>query len=195
MKKINIAKDFSKFPSGRYRADGDFSGERLREEFLLPALKSNDIVEIELDGVNGYASSFLEEAFGGLGHYINKIRFISNNNVLVYSINEYLKTYIPSRITIDDDVYEWTAQEISNLDGSIYIYFDCSRNGVTPMFHIITKRTKEEVIFRIIGITTANYPEYYGSDLYNTIDETVKKHRILSIGLDYAKNYLEKKCL
>jgi hypothetical protein len=63
---INIAKDFSKWPAGRFDEDGPFPGEKFRDEFLLPALSSGKSVIVELDGTRGYGSSFLEEAFGGL---------------------------------------------------------------------------------------------------------------------------------
>lgn len=68
MSTILIAKEFSRFPAGRYHPkDGDFSGERFRSEFLIPKLNnSNEIITVILDGVKGYPSSFLEEAFGGL---------------------------------------------------------------------------------------------------------------------------------
>lgn len=65
VKQINIANDFTPYPAGRYRDDGDFSGEAFREDLLIPALKSGDL-EVTLDGVMGLGSSFLEEAFGGL---------------------------------------------------------------------------------------------------------------------------------
>lgn len=75
---IHIAKDFSKTPVGRYRTDGPDSGERFREDYLVPNLKKGDVV-IVLDGTEGYPSSFLEEAFGGLlrhtkwsGEYLRK---------------------------------------------------------------------------------------------------------------------------
>lgn len=63
---INIAEQFSRTPAGRYRTDGPSSGERFREEFLLPGLENGGQLEISLDGAAGYPSSFLEEAFGGL---------------------------------------------------------------------------------------------------------------------------------
>lgn len=63
---INIAQNFSRFPGGRHRTDGRFSGEEFREDFLLPALRQHDRVIVNLDGVAGLPSSFLEEAFGGL---------------------------------------------------------------------------------------------------------------------------------
>lgn len=65
-KHISIARDFSRTPAGRFKADGPKSGEAFREDLLYPALKEADSVEVDLDGALGYGSSFLEEAFGGL---------------------------------------------------------------------------------------------------------------------------------
>lgn len=65
MTTIRIADDLSKTPSGRYRKAGTESGKELREK-LVAALKKNDDVTVVLDGTEGYGSSFLEEAFGGL---------------------------------------------------------------------------------------------------------------------------------
>ena len=63
---IDVAKDFGRFPAGRYRTDGRYSGERFREDFLVPALRKMGTVTIEMDGAAGYGPSFIEEAFGGL---------------------------------------------------------------------------------------------------------------------------------
>lgn len=63
---IKIASDFSPYPGGRYRTDGDWTGEAFREEKLLPALQADETVVVDLDGVRGLPPSFLEEAFGGL---------------------------------------------------------------------------------------------------------------------------------
>lgn len=65
-KTIVVGTDFSDTPGGRYRDDGPFSGQRFREEFLIPALKNNEKVVVDISGVEGYGSSFLEEVFGGL---------------------------------------------------------------------------------------------------------------------------------
>jgi hypothetical protein len=62
---INIARDFSRSPVGRFREDGPHSGQAFREDVLVPSLAKGDVVII-LDGTDGYPSSFLEEAFGGL---------------------------------------------------------------------------------------------------------------------------------
>ena len=67
--KITIAKDFSDVPIGRYREDGDATGEEFREEWLRPNLEQaseGDPLIVDLNGAEGYPSSFLEEAFGGL---------------------------------------------------------------------------------------------------------------------------------
>lgn len=63
---ISVAKDFTRFPSGRYVRNGETSGEAFRQKFLEPHLRDGQHVEVELDGTVGYGSSFLEEAFGGL---------------------------------------------------------------------------------------------------------------------------------
>ena len=64
---IRVAEDFSRTPAGRYRTDGRWSGEAFREDHLGPALEGGtQRLVVHLDGVEGYGSSFLEEAFGGL---------------------------------------------------------------------------------------------------------------------------------
>lgn len=66
MSKIRISKDYSRYPGGRYRRLGKYSGEEFRDDILVPALAKDDEVIVILDGTAGYGSSFLEEAFGGL---------------------------------------------------------------------------------------------------------------------------------
>lgn len=63
---INIAKDFSDMPYGRYSRDSEDSGERFRKEFLVPALQRHEKVIVQMDGALGYGSSFLDEVFAGL---------------------------------------------------------------------------------------------------------------------------------
>ena len=63
---ISIAKDFTQTPAGRYLTDGPYSGQKFREDVLVPALSAGKEIEIDLDGALGFGSSFLEEAFGGL---------------------------------------------------------------------------------------------------------------------------------
>ena len=62
--------DYVKAPGFRSKQDGEFSGEWFRETVLAPelrqAIEKNDRLVVHIDGVAGYGSSFLEEAFGGL---------------------------------------------------------------------------------------------------------------------------------
>jgi hypothetical protein len=67
---IEIAKDFSPTPIGRTRKTGDQNAVDFRSDILIPKLleaeKRGEVLEVLLDGVFAYTSSFLEEAFGGL---------------------------------------------------------------------------------------------------------------------------------
>ena len=97
-KTIEIAKDFTPFPAGRYEKDGPYTGEGFRKRFLVPALKQYDSVEIILDGTIGYGSSFLEESFGGLireegfsyEEINNKLILISKRKSILKSIENYI---------------------------------------------------------------------------------------------------------
>lgn len=89
---IYVAKDFTKMPCVRMRDDGKKSGEEFRDEILLPALKANDHVTVDLNGVLTLGSSFLEEAFGGLvrkGYYTAKE--LSSKLVILFQIESYVK--------------------------------------------------------------------------------------------------------
>jgi hypothetical protein len=70
---LNIGKDFSEDPSGRFYTDGPGSGEEFREEYLKKAIHElaagEKLVIILDDGVDGYGSSFLSEGFAGLVRY------------------------------------------------------------------------------------------------------------------------------
>lgn len=65
---INIATDFSKFPTGRFPSHGDYNGEKFRKSFLVENIKNQEIslIIVNIDGVLMRGSSFFEEAFGGL---------------------------------------------------------------------------------------------------------------------------------
>jgi hypothetical protein len=67
---IDIGRDFSRFPGGRYARHGKYSGEEFRDGHLAPALRQavelGRLLVVRIDGVRGYGSAFLEEAFGGL---------------------------------------------------------------------------------------------------------------------------------
>jgi hypothetical protein len=62
--------DHVRAPGFRSIADGPYSGQWFREQYLVPqlraAIESGEQLTVRLDGVAGYGSSFLEEAFAGL---------------------------------------------------------------------------------------------------------------------------------
>jgi hypothetical protein len=69
-KVISVARDFSETPGPRSKDEGDYSGEVFLQDLLRPrfleAAASGEKLLIDLDGTEGYATSFLEAAFGGL---------------------------------------------------------------------------------------------------------------------------------
>ena len=99
---INISKDFTDTPGARYKSEGEYSGELFRETILIPkyveAIASKRQLKIELDGGYGYATSFLEESFGGLAReydiqeVLRTLVFESNDEPgLINEITEYIK--------------------------------------------------------------------------------------------------------
>ena len=65
---INVGKDFSSDPWGRYVSDNPISsGQAFREQFLVNAFKSAEKVTVDFSGLEYIPdSSFLGEAFVGL---------------------------------------------------------------------------------------------------------------------------------
>jgi len=95
---IDIAQEFSDCPGARYYEDGEFSGQEFREKILIPAFLKADKITIILDGTEGYATSFLEESFGGLARaygadiVLSKLNFISEEEPdLIDEIKGYIK--------------------------------------------------------------------------------------------------------
>lgn len=101
--KIVVWKDFSDNPGARYRTDGPFSGQQFLEEHLEPkfdkAVEENYILEIDLDGVWGYPSSFISGSFGKLSlkhgseKVLKHIKFKSEQSTLRLEkiVNEIIK--------------------------------------------------------------------------------------------------------
>ena len=83
---IHIASQWSKAPTGRDRSDGPSNGTDFRNKFLVPNIPIYSRIHIDLDGTDGYGSSFLDEAFAGLiragaltkGEFLNQFTFKSN---------------------------------------------------------------------------------------------------------------------
>lgn len=87
---IRLAEEFTPTPNGRSRDDGEFSGERFRDDFLWPAMERARRVEVVVDGVAGIPSAFWEEVFGGLvrerhlsaTEVLDRVKVIANSPLL-----------------------------------------------------------------------------------------------------------------
>lgn len=103
---INIAKDYTETPGGRYIDEGLYSGEDFRNQLLEPkfieSIMKNERLIINLDGCYGFSTGFLEEAFGGFvrkGYdgetFLASLIFISYDNPKVITeIEKYIKEAI-----------------------------------------------------------------------------------------------------
>ena len=63
---IHFATAFTRFPAGRFKIHGPYTGEGFRDDILIPALEAHPHVTVDFDEVMGLGSGFLEETFGGL---------------------------------------------------------------------------------------------------------------------------------
>ncbi len=101
MIQINIAKDYTRTPGARNISDCKYSGEEFREQFLddhFKDPKDNTKIRVIFDGAEGYATSFLEEAFGGLARKygtkrcLDRFEFISEEEpLLIEEVINYIK--------------------------------------------------------------------------------------------------------
>lgn len=100
---IKIADDYTKTPGVREEIEGDFPGEEFLEKILSPrfkqALEEKKKLFVDLDDTAGYATSFLESAFGGLAREYKDHKIILDNlelksdddPFLIDDIIEYIK--------------------------------------------------------------------------------------------------------
>lgn len=93
---INIATDFSKFPAGRFREDGEHNGAAFRDDHLVIALRdpSFEKVHVIFDGVAGFGSSFLEEAFGGLVREAGMSKSFLDKSLIISTDDPDLEDYV-----------------------------------------------------------------------------------------------------
>ena len=108
---INIAREFTPMPIGRFRTHGDTSGQTFREDILYPkiceAIKNKDTLEIDLEGMLGLNSTFLEESFGGLvrehgmnpDEILKTVKFLPGDNLDLYVelAQEYIQEAAPGK--------------------------------------------------------------------------------------------------
>lgn len=103
-------REFTRYPGPRLKEDGDYSGEEFRDRYLLPkyleAVKNKVCLHVIFDGTKGYASSFLEEAFGGLvreGQNKKELKKYLNKKEL----KKYLKVHSSDRRWYEQEVYSY----------------------------------------------------------------------------------------
>lgn len=124
---------YSEYPGPRYSNQGDCSGEdfyhkKLNEAFAQVVLK-NQLLTVNLDGTAGYASSFLDEAFGNLifdftlKKVKSKIKIISNqepdwiemivNEVFVDWEQRRIENLNPKKTEKHEPWYRWNNESLS----------------------------------------------------------------------------------
>lgn len=98
---ISVAKDFSETPGPRSKDEGDYSGMQFLEQLLRPAylkaVESKTGLLVDLDGTEGYATSFLESAFGGLAREFDASQILETIGFKSYDepfLIEEIKRYI-----------------------------------------------------------------------------------------------------
>jgi phosphomannomutase len=103
MVNINIATDFAREPGARNYGDGPFSGEEFFDKLLRPkyleAREQQEKLKIILDGTEGFASSFLNEAFIRLGSEFGPDEVWNNLILISDEIPKYIKK-------VKESVYE-----------------------------------------------------------------------------------------
>lgn len=87
---------FSRSPAGLTDEDGPANARKFRENHLIPALRKYPKITVVLDGTTGYASNWLEEAFGGLLYcgfsceeLLNRILLVSEDASIISEIFSY----------------------------------------------------------------------------------------------------------
>jgi hypothetical protein len=94
----DIAKQYTPYPAGRFKKNGNGSGEGFREVLVQMLNNSANKIKLIMDNTYGYGSSFLEEAFGGLVRVNNlspqeirqRIDFDTKDKGLIIEINQYM---------------------------------------------------------------------------------------------------------
>lgn len=120
---IHIAKDFSEYPGVRSIKSSDFSAEQFYDDILQPkflgAIGSNKTLTINLDGGAGYASSFLDEAFGRLSFTFGS--GICKDRVVIISTEE------PELVEeVFNSIDEWAINGV-HPNSPLKKYFDYGR--------------------------------------------------------------------
>ncbi len=105
---LKISTEYTTTPGVREEIEGDFPGEEFLEKLLYPkfkhALEEKKKLFVDLDDTAGYATSFLEAAFGGLA------RIYKNPDIILKNI-EFKSEDDPF---LEDDVIEYIKDANNN---------------------------------------------------------------------------------
>ncbi len=116
---ISILKNFSEYPGLRHCKISDKSGEEFYHSVLndkfYEVFSNNDKLIVDLDNTGGYASSFLDEAFGNLvfDFTLDKVK----NKIEIISIQEpHWKDMI-----LDKTFKEWENRRLQKINPIVTI--------------------------------------------------------------------------
>jgi hypothetical protein len=111
--RINIVKDFSEYPGPRYIEQGSDSGEKFFKEILdikmSEAIENGLMFEVDLDGTAGYASSFLDEAFGRLTLKYSKEMLIKHLKIISNDEPDWIE------MIFNETIEEWENRRLEQI--------------------------------------------------------------------------------
>lgn len=95
MIEIKIKSEFSFTPGARDYEDGKESGQEFYDKLLKKryeeAVREKVKLKVDLDGVEGYPSSFLSESFGLLGHNFGGEKVWNNLVIISNEVPKYIR--------------------------------------------------------------------------------------------------------
>ncbi|MEZ9069445.1 MULTISPECIES: STAS-like domain-containing protein [Vibrio] len=94
-------------PGPRFIKLGPASGEEFRDTWLKKTLHKSSELTIDLDGTDGYGSSFLEESFGGL------VRSGEFSDDVILGI-KFITTEEPE---LEEEILDYITDAINDRDG------------------------------------------------------------------------------
>lgn len=113
---IKVLKDFSESPGPRYENQGPDSGEKFYHDLLngsfAQALNEDCKLVLDLDGTDGYMSSFLDEAIGNLVYDFGA-DIVKNRLVIVSNEEPVWKDVVENQV-----IPEWAGQDKEPLKKS-----------------------------------------------------------------------------
>lgn len=99
-----FAKQFTRSPGGRKRVHGKHSGEEFFETVLVPRHEQDERTVLDLSGVRGFATSFLDGAFGEFASTFGIARFhelfevkVDDDDELIEDIEKAMERAVQSK--------------------------------------------------------------------------------------------------